>query len=407
MIKESNTFLRISLFSYLVYVFAPITRILPDMLKAAFIGIALLCLILHLLSENKYLVSFTFKYIIGFVLIDFLIYQGVWRTNGAITMVNKSLMLFVFWMPFLYIKPLEVSSESTIRFIRNLLELLLIIEIITTCIGNIIFPMASRLLASPLEVEQNRIFQMANIGGYGFIYALVIVLPMFIYRYKEKRNLKYLIIMIGISLTIAFANYMTAVVLSLTLLYFSLSLTSKKGRFWGLVVIAIIYCLGDTILESILTLSANALSSDNHIMSERLANIHEYITEGSTSGDMGYRDELRNSSWFAFLSSPIWGNLIGNFSTLGLHSEFIDWLGGTGLFGFSFIFVILYKRVSLLLKLTKGYIVRQYFIISLFGILVFGFMNVITSAPEISAAVVVMAMTFRNSNDYKLRRKSL
>lgn len=395
---KSDLYLKISITSYLLYVFVPVTRGLPDVFKAAFIGVAILFLLLHTIVDKKLSLGSTLLSIIGFVVMDYLIYYGIWRTNTAITIVNKSLMLFVFWVPLLYIRPLTYASANTMRFIRVLLESLIVIELITTFAGNIMFPMASRLLASPIDVDQNRIFQMANIGGYGFVYAMVMAIPLFIYRYRSSNSKVYLLILSLVVITIPMTFYMTAIVLGMSMIYFSYSITSKKGRVWGILVIAFVYIMWDYLLDTILTLSSYAMSDDNQIISERLENIHEYITEGSTSGDMGYRDELRNSSWESFVESPLLGNLVGSFHVLGLHSEIVDWLGGTGILGTAFIANIILRHLKKFLHSLSGLQIKQYVYIVLMCVFVFGFLNVITSAPEISSVIVLLSLIYANIN---------
>lgn len=394
--NTKSLYLRISLFFYLVYVFIPMTRALPTIVKAAFIGFAILFLILDLLTTDKRYFGETILTIFGIIIINYLIYFGIWRANPSVELVSKMLMLFVFWMPILYIKPILNTSERTTSFLLKLLVFLVLIESATTIVGNMLFPMASRILASPLDVDQNRFFQLANIGGYGFIYSLVMSIPLIVYKQKNSKEIIFTILAIIVLATILVASYMTAMVFTLVMAYLSYSITSKRGLFFGLLVAAFVFLFSDFLLNGLLDLSKSALESDNYILSERFASIHEYITEGSTSGDMGYRDELRNSSWDAFRESPITGNLFSNFHFLGLHSEFIDMLGGIGIFGVLIIFVVFRSKLSYLIKLANKTAIKYYLIIALLGIFAFSFTNVVTTAPEVSALVIIMGALFLN-----------
>lgn len=382
----------ISLSFYLVYVFMPVTRLLPSALKAGFIMFALLFFICHLLNKRSKLLISTFLCCIGLVAVDFLIYYGVWRDNDAVVLFDKSLMLFVFWMPLLYAPAIMISSSRTKKYVFIIFLSSFFVEMTTTMIGNIVFPMASRTLASTQDLIQNRLFQAANIGGYGFIYAMTFALPLWFYLYRSFSK-KYILPILFSLLTVALASYMTAITLSILGLLFSFAIKNRKALFVGLITIAIIFIFKDFFLNALNTLSEMAYSSDNHILGERISNIRGVLMKEEASGDLGYRDELRNSSIMAFWASPLLGNLVGDFRTLGLHSEFVDWLGGLGLLGFLFIILVILPRIKKYLSYFRQTALKRYLYITFAMCFAFGFLNVITTAPEISSVMFIFPLT--------------
>ncbi len=388
--KESKSLI-LSLSFYLIYVFMPITRLLSSTLKAGFILFALFFFIYHLLHRpNRLLVNFILSSV-GFVFVDFLIYYGVWRTNGAVVFFDKSLMLFVFWLPLLYAPSIMESNTKTKRRIYYVFLLFFIIEAITTCFGNIIFPMASRTLASNLDVIQNRVYQAANIGGYGFVYALSFSIPIFTYMYRFL-NKKYLFLILFSLLTISVTSYMTAITLSILGLLVTFAVSNRRVFLVGCIIVGLFFIGKNYITDSLANIAEIAYSSENDIMGERISSIRDVLMNEEASGDLAYRDELRNSSIDAFWASPLLGNLTGEFRTLGLHSEFVDWLGGLGIIGFMCILLVIFPKIRRYIRYFSKTNIKTYVIISFIMCFVFGFLNVITTAPEISSVLFILPM---------------
>lgn len=381
--------LLLSLSFYLVYVFTPITRLLPSSIKAGFIMFALFFFLIHLISGQKKLFLTTFVYTIGVIFVDFLIYYGVWRTNGAVDFTDKSMMLFVFWMPLLYTPALMKCSQETRNNIFMVFLTVFIVELVTTAVGNIIFPMASRQLASTQDVIQNRIYQALNIGGYGFIYSISFSLPLWLYSYKFINKYYFIVVLLGL-IAVSLASYMTAITLSLAAILFSMSISNKRILFLGILLLILSLFLEGLFANVLKDLSDMAYASDNQVLGERLSSIRDVMMNEEATGDLGYRERLRNDSFDAFWASPLLGNLIGEFHPLGLHSEIIDWLGGIGLAGVFVIFIVIFKRVKPFLHFFAHTSIKSYILISLIMCLVFGYLNVITTAPELSTVLFVL-----------------
>lgn len=400
--KRASTNLFISLLFYMSYIFVPITRTLPSAMKAGFIAMALFFLIMELARRNSNLKSACLLSI-GFIVIDFLIYYGVWRPSNAVDIVDKSLMLFVFWMPLLYFKPLAEVSDKTKYKIFKMYLVFFSIEMLTTLIGNIIFPMASRELASTQDIIQNRIYQAMNIGGYGFIYSLALSLPMWVYLYRYV-NKMYAFFIIVVIITIAVSSYMSGIILSLITLVFSIAKTPKRAIVWG-VLLALVFITAETYLASILnSISESLYASDNPILGERISNISTAILSSEYVGDLGYREELKNFSMDAFWASPLLGNLVGSFKRLGLHSEFVDWLGGTGVIGVALIIAILQKPIRRFIAYFRKTRLSYYVKIQLALCFVLGFFNPITTATEVSIALFILPVVIASlSNSISMK----
>lgn len=390
-IDKKDTYLTASILFYFLFVFLPVTRILPVGMKAMIIGVSLILLLFHDLGNRRRLISDA-AFMIGIVFADMLIYVGIWKANG-VNMLSKNLMLFVFWIPLIYIRSFKkYSKKAKINIIKTVL-FLIHLECFTTIIGNIRFPYASRQLASTLDITLNRMYQGMNIGGYGFIYALVLFLPYCFYRYKRCNEKKYILSIILVETTIFVSSYMTAILLSIIVLMLCIiTASSFRKHIIGVifVIVALTLAFHKQIGGLFNYLYIYLINSDQHILAERARNLSHLFFNGKMIGDAGYRNELSNYSWEAFLKSPITGNLLGNGNRLGLHSEFIDILGGLGVAGSFFFVLVLLGRIKESINQIRSKDIRAYGMIALVILITLGFINNITPALEIAAVIFVI-----------------
>ena len=185
----------------------------------------------------------------------------------------------------------------------------IVITAVTTIIGVIRYPEASRILATIAESDDVEAIEYwwNNIGGYDFVYTCVLLYPIVILAYKVKRinRLTFIMAFILLMALVIFSEYTTALLLVVitSILYLAdRRLNANNLLFWGLTIFAAGF-LFDNIFSQFLKWLAGILSSDT--LTERLTALAGGITglENSESN----RIELYKMSLSGFWSSPIFG----------------------------------------------------------------------------------------------------
>lgn len=229
-----------------------------------------------------------------------------------------------------------------------------VITSITTVIGNIRYPLASRILATG-DVFSVAFYTAKNIGGFTFVYELVLLIPLIIYMFKNSMINKWLsaglIVLLGY--TIIKTEYTTAFlffILSL-LLFFIPNLTIKK-IYVLLGVFVILFVVNVDYFADLLRRLGQNLESE--IFSTRFNEL-ALMLEGEDiidTGNAGSRAELYRRSFNAFVNS----DFVGSWSNIGIggHSFILDTMGRYGVLGIIAIFVVYVTIYSLFVKPYKS-----------------------------------------------------
>lgn len=246
---------------------------------------------------------------------------------------------------------------------KNALIAAMIITMITTMIGCIQNPNAARTLATVSSQDVEAItFDMKNIGGYLFVYYIVLLYPVLILAYKTKkiRLLPALALSILIFATIVYSEYTTA--LLLIIMTSLLWLTKKDLSFKGIILISVLGILALFVFSSSIYGFFDWLSQtiNSETMADRLAAL-----AGGTKGLEAAEDnriELYRISFDQFLRHPLFGTLFESKKTNGGHSFILDSLASYGVLGGALLF-FMYKRIFALFflpfkdKVGFGYVV--------------------------------------------------
>ena len=221
-----------------------------------------------------------------------------------------------------------------------------VVTAITTIIGVIRFPEASRILATieTSDSEDNLIFNWNNIGGYEFVYTCVLLYPVLILAYKMRKigRVTFLALFFFLVMLVIFAEYTIALILVMitSLLYFAGKKTNAgQLLIIGIVLFALLFLFQSTVNSFLVWLSDN-LGSD--IISERLTSISGGVS-GIESSESN-RLELYELSFNAFLKSPAFGNMFYKGAVSGGHSFILDSLADYGLLG-GITLVVLYRNI--------------------------------------------------------------
>lgn len=333
MIIRKLSSLEASLLLYSFYCFTMVLRWLPAVtVQMPIIMFAYLLLLIGTCSyvgSQKAINLLLFTVLLALFDFFFIFLQN---SSAGMTFVNKigaNFTLFVVTFPilFLYSGAFEFVDKN-----RILKWVMIIISItaITTILGSFMYESPCRELATPYNTDLDNLYKSKNIGGYGFIYFLVVLSPLIMRRILQKFEIKYLIVLILSGVCIICSEYTTALLLFVLGIFLSIAIQRRNIVIGVVAVIAIIivYVNLDTILKF-----GIELFSESYSVSSRLNMILTYRQFDSMSGDLQIRSELYAESLNSFLRNPIIGSFFSSTQQIGGHSEILDYLGYSGLLG--------------------------------------------------------------------------
>lgn len=247
----------------------------------------------------------------------------------------------------------------------------------TTYRGCLSFPEASRALAvtDVANTDYYLLYAGLNIGGFAFIYSLVLITPLSVVLIKNnylfrKRSLilsisVFSIILIG--LTLVAAEYTTALLLyflSLCLLLLNKHLSAKKLILSGAICASVFFLAKPIISQTLIFVSEN---TESHSVSTRLLDLGMVIkghdTESKDS-DLDGRKNKYTKSLNSFQSNPIgsWGIYK---EEIGGHSYLFDNMARFGVFALLFICVMIKKVYTIYIQPNKYKLYYGYEVIML------------------------------------------
>ena len=250
--------------------------------------------------------------------------------------------------------------RAEINFYSKLIVVAYLTTIITTIIGLQQYPDAARWLATASSSAEAKLilYEWKNIGGYSFVYSVVLLYPLLIFAYKQKKvGTGFTVCMsVGIFILLIMAEYTTALLLFLitTILFFvKRNLTGKEVI--ALIVVTVLLCVvfSDHV-SAFFTFLGDKLNNKN--FSERL-----YALAGGKQGLETAEDnrlELYTMSLNTFLSKPLFGTFLSGGYGSGGHSFILDALAQFGALGATILY-FMYKRIYVVfyrpLKDKPGY----------------------------------------------------
>ena len=273
----------------------------------------------------------------------------------------KLLMLIVYPMFSSYVLA-HRDERKIVRLSRRLLlyiSALIVLTMVTTYKGNMDFPGASRDLAH-YEADTTGLLPLyvsMNVGGFGFIYTITLVLPLLAYWLKtNKIALVFSLIGFVVAvLCIISSQYTTALLMSLisvVMCFFPRRIRPTHiFTFVGLFLVLLM--LGTLIRDFFFYLSS---SIEGDTMSSRLEEVYKIFSGRGvdTSSDTSTRIGHYNQSWNTFFNNILTGSRVG----AGDHSYLVDTLAHFGIIGLAAIvisFRYMYKRYVANLRKTELY----------------------------------------------------
>ncbi len=261
---------------------------------------------------------------------------------------------------------------------------------VTTLVGNINYPEASRILATLSSTDaEYALYMLNNIAGFTFVYELVLMTPLIVYMVKKNRINRLLgtAMLLLNAVIIINAEYTGALIMYIVSLFtfFAGKLTPKKtvGMF---ALLASVTSLASNLLAELFLFFSEKLQSE--VFSQRFEYI-AYMLTGEGAKDVtehGNRMELYQESINSFFESRGFGTW--SQGGIGGHSFILDTLAIYGFVGIIAIVIIYATIYQLCLKPYRhtdfyGYMVWSYLIAIILAVInpkVFFFHFVVTMA---------------------------
>lgn len=386
-IRLDTAAVSVSLCVYLAYVILPtVSAILPQILRYGVLLIifglfAIGAILFNRKSGGK--TALMFCVVTVFIL---LMYLGKWRSSGT-DFITYAINAYMFWLPLLYVPAVGQLSFETKRKIYLFTVFLFMVTVLTTIIGSIVHADSSRIMASGVAGESGaQVLQYSklNIGGYGFVYGLVVFMPYLFYGARRLNHRWVYASFIVISvIAVILTQYSIALVAVVALITAVIVFTRKNTALSvaiASVVILVFFLLKDFIVDLLSLITTLFSENGLNFLSDRLGLLVELLSTNVLTGHALVRQSLYQMSLDAFLVSPLAGNLT-EYHTLGGHSELLDILGATGLFGFAFFVFSMSNHIKNIHS-YKGSNAYKYCVFSfLIFIFVSMFNTVLTSSP--------------------------
>lgn len=236
-----------------------------------------------------------------------------------------------FWIPayifyFYYVK----NDKLCLNIIGKFIFLCIITTIFTTLLGYQLVPNASRVLAySSNSIEEDLFLKWKNIGGFDFIYGIVILIPALFSSYlncKSKRIIMFFLLLICIALVLK-AQF-TIAIITMILVFFVLLLMQIKSKIKYIYLILscclIIFIPRNQVGNFIINLSHH-ISIEK--VQERIFEIGNEIIGNQIDGDLSIRKDVYSLSLNTIKDNVLTG--IGPYyyiseAPIGYHSQLLD-----------------------------------------------------------------------------------
>ena len=342
---------------------------------------------LGLFNFNK-LILFVFLYILIILLCIFLYFTQWYQ---YLSLFEKIYNYSMFFMPVLIIQILfQLNDRKLISFSLFLIVFIYFLTSVTTILGLVQFPTASRDLASGISLN---LYSSRNIGGFGFIYSLPL-LAVYLIRQKRFLFLRFLFWLI-LFYTVLLSQYSIAIFMYFltTLLWFN----KLKFIFFftGLLLIIILSGISYFLLNNQIIILFEAIydffhTNNIYFVSEKINDFLLFLRTNSFGLSWEMRFDKYSLSLNTFLNSVYFGSLFYGTISVGGHSEILDFFGSLGLFGlFIFIIIIIIIRKLNFLKSNESFKFASFFLI------LTGLFNPISSFPQIMITYLIPS-SFKN-----------
>lgn len=347
---------------------------------------AMMVLFVHLaaikfLGSNKY-----FYYLRKTFPLTLIMLLSIFRTSfssplDAGIMFYGYLQVVIYYIIGLYL--INTNDYGLAKTLALFLLFYYLITAVTTYLGLNIFPEASRDMARSVETEDAKLFgqyMRLNIGNFGFIYKLVILIVALIIAYKERlaNRIIFVSMLILFAMTIVKSQYTFGITIGA--IGFILLLVPKNFKAASFKYVTVFAILCVIVLWSLLPLLLDFLSTlfDSAEVAMRFISVSDAMSVGDMNAvddksDLGLRLYLYGLSLRAFIAYfPIgtWDQ-----SLIGGHSYMLDTVACYGFIGLICLIIQIKKMYHLFLKPSKGYRWEGYFLVMFFEVIILSLIN--------------------------------
>jgi len=332
-----------------------------------------------------------------FLLLSFLLFYTQWSTYMSFFEKTYNYLLFI--TPLFIVANIYLLKNSKLNsYLLFLISFIYIFTIFTSFLGLLEFPTASRDLAS----YQNFLFySQRNIGGYGFFYSL----PFFglILINLSKNKILNFLIWFSILLCIVLSQYFILLMIFLLTFFirvktikFNLFLFRLMVFFGSFIIFIIIFNNSFINLLKFLIDLTDFLNLS--FLSEKISDFVNLLLTNQGGNSIDSRLYVYIKSVISFLRNPFFGGLLepNPIGSVGGHSEILDLLGSTGIFGL--IILILMIKI---LHPFKVFLNNEYIYYSTFILILIALLNPISSFPQISIMFLILPILYNNKHETK------
>ena len=281
----------------------------------------------------------------GMFLLPFIIYGALTYFYNRSTIIMWGYQTLLFWLPVILGYYFTQDKTRILGSYSRIIILAIVVTMVTTIIGCIQNPNAARILASVNSGDvESYTYDMMNIGGYDFVYIMILLYPVLILSYKTKRIgvIPTIVIAAVILATVIYSEYTTALLLFLvsSVLFFTKRNLSSRG----IVVITIFAILFALVFSNFLSGFLNWLS--DLLGSETLGMRLKSLAGGAAGLEQSEDERLKlyGMSLNTFFTNPLFGNIFSRYRSDGGHSFILDNLAMYGALGGA-LMVFMYKNI--------------------------------------------------------------
>lgn len=318
-------------------------------------SVPVLILLVITLSRNSNL------YPLLVAIVTILLFGGLqyWIIYRSSEIVGYFINFFIQFIPFIMAVQLK-RTEYDNNFFYNYLRMAAIfsgVTSFTTIIGLNIYPMASRELASGTAIYDTTRYTKINIGGFEYIYALVIFIPVLFWtinRTVGMRKAIYIAILLLDIICIYESQYTIALIcMAISVIITWMMLHPRSAG--GIITFSILFLLLDGFSSLGIFFCWLSENIGQEYVADRLLQVSQLFngtrisTETSDERIMHYINDFEY-----FLRKPIIGHNWWHYKNKAIsgHTMILDILSGAGLVGIGVLAVICQKIYSMVLKVN-------------------------------------------------------
>ena len=281
----------------------------------------------------------------GTFLLPFVIYGILTYFYTHNTVILWGYQTLLFWLPVILGYYFMQDPFRILGSYSKIIIFAIVVTMVTTIVGCIQNPNASRILATVSSTDTEAYtYDIKNIGGYNFVYYMILLYPILILSFKTNKInlLPTIVITLIVFFTVIYSEYTTALLMFIlsSFLFFTKRNLSSRGIIIISVFSVVFFFVFTNVVVDFLNWLSEVVGSEE--ISRRLIAL-----SGGTAGLEASEDnriELYRWSLNKFFANPIFGTLFESNKFNGGHSFILDSLASYGVVGGTLLY-FMYKRI--------------------------------------------------------------